>query len=235
MVNVLIVQADQQEAIRIQELLKSSKQHFNCFCADNAHSALNLIDEHKMELIIIDIDLPGLTFAQQIRQIPCCKFAWIVLLSKDNHYEIEAYRTVHCYDFLVKPCDEYKLLATIEMLSRFRVTSVTDEDRAVVTFKYRDQYLRIPARDILYFEVAGNNSTLYTYSEQYELKKTSLKKIKMMLPGYFVQCHKSFVVNRNYISAIQKERFGWEIRLKDFARSIPSGDKYKENVTGFQA
>ncbi len=237
MVNVLIIQT-YEDAIKMQELLKGSKQHFNCYSADNPEGALELIEEYKMELIIIDIALPGqsgLELVQQIRNIPCCKFAWIIVLSDNHHHETDAYKTIHCYDFIVKPYDSAALLATIEMLSRFRVTSISDEDRAVVTFRYRDQYLRIPAKDILYFEVTGNNSTLYTYSEEYELKKMSLKKIKMMLPGYFVQCHKSFIVNRNYISAIQKGIFGWEIRLKDFERSIPSGEKYKNNVTGFEA
>ncbi|MEQ8202047.1 MAG: LytTR family DNA-binding domain-containing protein, partial [Syntrophomonadaceae bacterium] len=87
--------------------------------------------------------------------------------------------------------------------------------------------------DILYFEVCGNNSTLYTYTEEYPLKKMSLRKIKMMLPGYFVQCHKSFLVNRNYIEAMQKSPYGWEIKLKGYDHTLPSGDKYKNNVTAF--
>ena len=51
------------------------------------------------------------------------------------------------------------------------------------------------------------------------------------MPDYFVQCHKSFIVNRNYIEAIYKGQFGWEIKLKNYPRSVPNGDKYKDNLT----
>lgn len=238
MINLLTVLADNEEARRIYEVLSASDTRFDCFCASDRLEALELLDENKMELIILDVDLPdgsGLELAQQIRRIPCYRFTWIIFLSRDDHHEIEAYRSIRCYDFIVRPYDEGLLLATIEMLSRYKITSVSEDDRVVVTFKYRDHYLRIPAQDILYFEVCGNNSTLYTYGEEYSLKKMSLRKIKLMLPGYFVQCHKSFVVNRNYIEAIMKGPYGWEVKIKGYQRTLPSGDKYKSNVTEFQA
>ena len=238
MINVLMVVADNNEANRIYQVMKGSNANFNCFCAEDASGAMEMLEDNKMELIILDTDLPGesgLELAQRIRRIPCYQFTWIIFLSGDDYYEIEAYRQIRCYDFFVKPYDEELLLSTVEMLSRYKITSVSEDDRVVVTFKYRDHYLRIPPRDILYFEVCGNNSTLYTYNEEYPLKKMSLRKIKMMLPRYFVQCHKSFVVNRNYIEAIMKGPYGWEIKLKNYDRTLPSGDKYKGNVTEFKA
>lgn len=236
MINLLLVLADQEEAKRMYGVLQRANANFNCFCADDPESVLELLDDNKMELIILDVDLAGrsgIELAQRIRQIPCYRFAWIIFLSRDNQLETEAYRQIHCYDYLVKPYDEGALLDTVELLSRHKTTSVSEDDRVVVSFKYRDHYLRIPARDILYFEVCGNNSTLYTYTDEYPLKKMSLRKIKLMLPSYFVQCHKSFIVNRNYIEAIQKGIYGWEIRLKDYEQTLPSGDKYKSNVTRF--
>jgi len=238
MINLLMVLADNEEARRMYEVLRSSEYNFDCFCASDVQGALELLDENKMELIILDVDLPdesGLELAQRIRRLPCYQFTWIIFLSRDNQHEVEAYRKIRCYDFVVKPYSEEMLLATVEMLSRYKITDVSEDDRVVVTFKHRDHYLRIPARDILYFEVCGNNSTLYTYNEEYCLKKMSLRKIKLMLPSYFVQCHKSFIVNRNYIEAINKGPYGWEIKLKDYDRTVPSGDKYKGNVTWNEA
>ncbi len=236
MINVLMVLADNNEAGRVYQVMKGSNANFNCFCAEEASSAMEMLDDNKMELIILDTELPdgsGLELARRIRQIPCYRFAWMIFLSGNDHHEMEAYRQIRCYDFIVKPYNEQLLLATVEMLSRYKITSVSEDDRVVVTFKYRDHYLRIPARDILYFEVCGNNSTLYTYTDEYPLKKMSLRKIKLMLPSYFVQCHKSFIVNRNYIEAILKGSYGWEIKLKDYDQTLPSGDKYKSNVTRF--
>src|SRR5690606_35877945 len=150
----------------------------------------------------------------------CYRFSWIIFLSRDNHLETEAYRTIHCYDYLVKPYDEGALLDTVELLSRHKTTSVSEDDRVVVSFKYRDHYLRIPARAVRDVEVCGNSSTLDPYTDEDQLKKRSLREIEVMLPSYFVQCHESFIVNRNYIEAINKGPYGWEIRLKDYEQTL---------------
>jgi DNA-binding LytR/AlgR family response regulator len=108
-----------------------------------------------------------------------------------------------------------------------QTTNIPDDDHAVIA--------RIQTKDIVYFAEAGRNSTFCTPSDVYKLKNTSLRSIKSMLPGYFVQCHKSLIVNKYYIEAVQKGLFGWEIKLKGFDLILPSGEKYKENVTCLQA
>jgi two-component system response regulator LytT len=232
----MIVEQDKNQLATMNQIIESSEQHCNVYCAITAQECLTLIAQHEMDLIILDIDLPdqsGLEIVQRIRKIPGYEFVWIILLSINPQYETEAFKKTHCYDYVIKPYDAEALFGTVQMLSRYKTVAVGDKEREFVTFKQRDQYIRVLTKDILYIEVIGNNSTLYTYSQIFSLRKMSLKKLKLMLPRYFVQCHKSFIVNRNYIEKINKGPFGWEIRLKDYAGTLPNGEKYKDNVTRF--
>jgi len=229
----LMVDAGQAQLEEMNNIIEASEQPYRFYGAPTAAQGLELVQQHGMDIIILDTGLPdqsGLELAQHIRAIPGYEFVWIIFLSSHQHHETEAYKKAHCYDYVIKPYDAELLFGTIRLLSRYRTTAVSDQDREFVTFRQRDQYIRILTKDILYIEVIGNNSTLYTYSQIFCLRKMSLKKLKLMLPDYFVQCHKSFIVNRNYIEAIQKGPYGWQIMLKDYSRSIPSGDKYKDEV-----
>lgn len=236
MVNVLMADAELEQLEKVKQILETSPRPYNFYPATSAKECRELLDRAKMDIVILDTGLPdqaGIEMAQEIRKMPGYEFAWMIISSPDFGQESAAYRLVHCYDYLVKPYDTEKLMDIIEKLGEYKITPKSDEDREMITFKQRDQYIRVLAKDILYIEVIGNNSTLYTYSHVYCLRKMSLRRLKMILPDYFVQCHKSFLVNRNQVEAVQKGTFGWEIKLKNFSRSVPSGDKYKENVMAY--
>ncbi len=54
-----------------------------------------------------------------------------------------------------------------------------------------------------------------------------------MLPkDNFVQCHKSFIINRNYIRKIDKQEM--TVTLMHDDTFVPIGDKYKKNIWGVE-
>lgn len=233
MVNILMADVEPGQREQIEQKLGAAPYNFTFYGAATARESLELLGMHHMDVIILNTglpDMPGLELAARIRKIPGYEFAWLIMVSQDDRNQTAAFKTVHCYDYLVTPYNVQALVDTIESLGNYKIIPKTEEDREVITFKQRDQFIRVLARDILYIEVIGNNSTLYTYSHVYCLRKMSLRKLKLILPDYFVQCHKSFIVNRNQVEAVKKGQYGWEIKLKNYSRSLPSGDKYKENI-----
>jgi len=233
MVNILMAATDWTQIENVRALIRESEQMYNFFGVSTVKECLGLAMEQKMDLLILDTDLNdpfGVEIAEQIRQIPGYEFAWIILLGTNPFHEIDGFRKAHCYDYLTKPYQLEALYNMVRMLSKYETVPKFVAENQYISVRQRDQIYRILTSDILYIEVVGNNSTIYTYSRIYCLRKMSLKKLQLMLPDYFVQCHKSFIVNRNYIEAIQKGPYGWEINLKNYERTVPSGDKYKGNV-----
>lgn len=236
MPKILITESDQNQLHSINRLLGSARPDWRGYCAAYAEEALSLAKTHLMDIVVVDLDLPGgrgLSLARQIREIPDCEFIWMILLSWDSWLEKEAYRTTRCYDFIIKPYRAEALADQLGKLARYKTICVkeADPDPDFVTFKQRDLITKVPARDILYIEVSGNNTTLHTRARSFYVSKMSLRRLKPHLPRYFVQCHKSYLVNRNYIESLEKGRFGWEIRLKDCQTLVPNGKKYQEEIS----
>jgi len=46
MINLLLVLADQEEAKRMYGVLQHANANFNCFCADDPESVLELLDDN---------------------------------------------------------------------------------------------------------------------------------------------------------------------------------------------
>lgn len=233
MSNILLVEDHPEQITKMKLIIESAEQHYNFYYAVTAREGLEQLTCHKMDLVILDIELPdksGIELAQDIRKIPGYEFVWIVFLTMYKQHITEAFKKTHCYDYITKPYDAKEVISIIERLSCYKITQLSENDQEFVTFKQKDLQIRVLTKDLLYVEVLGNNSTLYTYSQVFFLKKMSLKKLKLILPDNFVQCHKSYLVNSNYIESFQKNSYGWEINLKNYATRVPIGEKYKDST-----
>lgn len=60
---------------------------------------VNLVKEDKE-------DSSGLIFAEEIRSIIKYEFTPVVMITSVASLEIEAYRRIHCYQYLLKPYSE---------------------------------------------------------------------------------------------------------------------------------
>ena len=81
----------------------------------------------------------------------------------------------------------------------------------------------IPIREIYYLESKGHHVIIHTFEDNVEVYGR-LDDIKEKLPNCFLQCHKSYMVNMNYILFIDKN----EILLKGDNRVNISRAKYGE-------
>lgn len=79
----------------------------------NGQDALLQIDTHKFDLIITDLNMPGMDgveFTREAKQHPNCKFVPIVMLSgEDDQHKISAAKKVGISTFLKKPVRESQL------------------------------------------------------------------------------------------------------------------------------
>ena len=67
-----------------------------------------------------------------------------------------------------------------------------------------DGVRRVPVNQILYVEAAGHGSILHTVEEMFKLKE-SLGEIerKVFPTGEMMKCHRAYLVNLRFVSAIQ--------------------------------
>ena len=90
------------------------------FQAENGREALRVYEEEKIQIAILDIEMPGITgieAAQKIREQDgdCCI---IFLTAFDEFAYAKSAITVRALDYLLKPYDEHELMLVLEEAMR---------------------------------------------------------------------------------------------------------------------
>ncbi len=103
--------------------------------------------------------------------------------------------------FLVKPVDEEMLKKNLQKVMETRARP--ENQKMEITYKHKVE--SIPYDDIFYLESMGHLVVIHTKKGDYR-SYDRLEKVKERLPGNFVHCHKSYVVNMDCIQRIDKNR-----------------------------
>ena len=178
----------------------------------NPEEAIRLIQQHKPDVIFLDIEMPRMSGFKMLEQIPDVDFE-VIFITAYNHYAIHAIR-ISAFDYLVKPVAIEDLQQTVERLGNF--TTKKTRERAEVLKKNlanprsQDDHIAIPANDGLEFiqirqiiriESSSNYSKLFLLTGQPMLVTRQLKDFEELLQDYrFYRVHHSHLVNLNYIS-----------------------------------
>ena len=110
----------EDETLERKVLCSTLKKHFGELCqihqAKNGREAVALFLEHKPQVAILDIEMPGssgLEAARQIRQSghPCMI---LFLTAYDKFSYAREAITLRALDYLLKPCQEQELILTVE-------------------------------------------------------------------------------------------------------------------------
>ncbi len=117
--NVLVVDDEQAIADLIEVYLKS--EDYNVFKFYNGKSALNCIDNERIDLAILDVMLPdenGFTICQRIREKH--HFPVIMLTAKSEEIDKITGLTLGADDYITKPFQPLEMIARVKaQLRRF--------------------------------------------------------------------------------------------------------------------
>lgn len=189
--------------------------------------ALELIRKEIPDFLIVDLLLDnnerGLDFIEEIRNysIP---FIICTGYPEDDFMKVALDQGAEA--FLSKPLDKAALKFEIIKLAR-KIDESQFNDKNIIV-KYKKSLIKVPQSTIRKVETEGNYSYLFVGTDRKYIMKTSLKKILEMLDvNIFKQCHRSSVVNLNWITQINS--YDKSITLKN-GEKIFLGDKYKNTI-----
>ncbi len=183
----------------IENMLKEFGTEFSLKRFFDGQELLKGVD--SFDIIFLDIKMPeisGIELAEQMRDNGCGSI--IVFVTSAEEYVYKAY-DVEAFHFLLKPVNEEKLKNVLKK-AVVKVTSCNNDDFLVISSEH--QIKKILLRDILYIESVGrtvkihcNNGVLETYKQIGDLEQTLSDK-------HFFRCHKSFLLNLEYVSHFDK-------------------------------
>jgi DNA-binding LytR/AlgR family response regulator len=100
---------------------------------------------------------------------------------------------------LLRPlCDE----AVVQTIRQIFECFLTKEDSDVFVIENREEKVRIPYRDIIYFEAREKKIYACTSSVEYGFYDT-MDQLEGKLSNQFIRCHRSYLLNRKYLKKVK--------------------------------
>lgn len=193
----------------------------------NALSAMRQISAEKVDLLFLDIQMPGINGMEFARTIS--HRTRIVFTTAFSEYALEGYK-VSALDYLLKPFsfDEF-LLAARKALEWFEMAAskpVADTVRENIGLFVKSEHrlLHVLFEEIIYIEGLKDYVKIYTENELKPiLSLMSLKQLEEDLPAdRFMRVHRSYIVHLNKITSVNKNR------IIIGKKQIPVGETYRK-------
>lgn len=217
--NILLVEDEKIQRKALASIIKENFIDVRIYEAGSMNEAIKIINEKDIHLFFIDIrlkDASGLDLAKRIREYDKHKLTGIVFVTGEVLHIVEAFKSVHCYDFIVKPFKEKEIIEIINVF--FNASPLSSNRDEKYTFIDIDSNLSVKLyhNDIIYIEYEGRVCDIHTINGIYKFKRTSLSKlIKILDDKKILQTHRAFAVNTDYVLEIEKTyEKTWNISLR---------------------
>jgi DNA-binding LytR/AlgR family response regulator len=202
MSKILVLEDDLLDKFILTQLLSQIGYH-DIISTPSPNKIKPLIQKHEPDLLIMDVFYEGgnnidLVLDSYIASYPIL----FITVSK----EIDIYESIkdnHRFGFLTKPLEPVSLRSTINMLlNRPKQIDILQNPEDAFFLRQGNKQLRILFADILWLEADDNYTFIFTLTAKYVIKKP-LKHTIAELDGRFVQTHKKYCVNLDFVITIK--------------------------------
>jgi two-component system, LytTR family, response regulator len=212
--------------------LQNLQQKLIEFCPDvkviattqKPEEAIILIQQHKPDVIFLDIEMPRMNGFRMLDEINEFDFE-IIFTTAYNHYAVDAIR-MSAFDYLMKPIAIKDLQNAVERLAKQRQLQTKDKlgvlKNSLQNTKSQEEKIVIPTSEgmefiaintILHIESSSNYSKIYFVDGKNILVTKLLKDFEeILLPYRFYRIHNSHLINLKYIEKYIKGD-GGQVRL----------------------
>lgn len=209
----LVVEDEPHSLSRLQFLLQGIADVEIVGTAENGESAIQLLDQLKPDLVLLDIQLPGMTGFDVLSR--ASHRPAVIFITAFNQYAVKAFEE-NAVDYLLKPTSKERLSTAVakvrqschplssQLIESIRQAMDKGKRNRMFTVKSNEDILLIPENDICFFKAEDKYVFLCTRERSFFYEST-LKELESRLdPDLFLRIHKSFIVALGKIRKIQK-------------------------------
>lgn len=194
----------------------------------NPIEAMKILQQESIDLIFLDIQMPGLNGLQFIRSISAKPM--FILITAYEKYALEGYE-LDVVDYLVKPVPLDRFIKACNKaweLHQLKTKKESGTELPSYFFINADySMVKIIFSDILWIEGLKDYVKIHLKSTGKPIvARITMKGIEEQLPdSMFVRVQKSFIVSKEHITSVRKN----SVFIEDI--EIPVGDNYKDAIT----
>jgi two-component system, LytTR family, response regulator len=196
-------------------------------CCSTAMEALSVLNKQEVDLIFLDIQMPGLTGLQLLQSLSVRPM--VILITAYEKYALEGFN-LDVIDYLVKPVPfERFLKACNKAIDFYRLKKNTPSDSNVPMdyFFVNAEYglVKIVFSEIRLIEGLKDYLKIHFGDSKPLVIRMSMKSIEEKLPtGKFFRIHKSYIIAISQITSIRRN----SVFLGD--QELPLSDLYKDDL-----
>lgn len=223
---ILIVDDD----VLISETLSDHLKHLGCKKIRMKHSAsdaMKLLNEWLPDLAMIDIRMEheraGLELGQLLATSYHIPFMYITAHADEEITQLILQTKPKGY--ITKPIRENELLINLGMV----LNDVIQKEKEKIQFQDGNDVININKNNINFFKANGNYWEVNTITGS-QLLRTTIEELILNLPeNEFIRIHRSYIVNKKYISNIKHDQ------LKVGDTVLPVSRTYSSELMKFKS
>ena len=220
-----IIVSDKLTCILLEEfVLKTSFIKLIGTFDDPGKARDQLLKRHDIDIVIVDPEMIGsdiFNFISRLDYKPN-----VIMVSSGDEFALKAF-DFNIVDYILKPVTYSRFYRSIDKALRYYFhREVTNYGEKEIFIKRGTALIKLKLKYIAYIEALENYVTLFTDNEKYTIHFT-MKGIENQLPsGVFIRVHRSFIVNKNRIQAINENTV--DINVGDKIKSLSLGKSFRE-------
>ena len=246
MIKVILIDDEPLSCKIIQSYLSHYTQfHIVQQCHDG-FEGLKAIQEHKPDLIFLDIQMPKISGFEMLELID--NPPDVIFSTAFDEYAIKAFES-NAVDYLLKPFSEERFKTAIEKFlaksgsvynentnNLLEAMSVSNANQNRIVVKTGTKVKIIPLHEVHYLEADDDYVRIVTKEGEFLKNKTMSYYEKNLDPLLFVRTHRSYIVNIDQITRIDPYQKDTHMAVLRNAKQIPvskSGYIRLKQVLGF--
>jgi two-component system LytT family response regulator len=259
--NISAIIVDDEPAARegLEVMLSKDKDIEVVEICKNGIEAIQALKENLVDLVFLDIQMPGINGFEVLDNIPQDRWPFVVFVTAYDKYAVKAFE-YHAFDYMLKPFTDERFQ---EMMTRVKLsiqskrkieqskkfeqlkiemqshTSTKRNDlfyydqntgQESLVIKDSGEIFIIPVAEIFFIEAFDYYIKVH-YKTQFKLARIPLKDIMTRLPEHiFIRIHRSSIINISHLERIEKKGKGELKAILRSGKEVRISDTYKKEL-----
>jgi two-component system, LytTR family, response regulator len=198
---------------------------------EDAWTTLHYLQQHKVDIAILDVEMPGLTGLELARSLTTKPL--FIFVTSHPGYAVEGFE-VEAVDYILKPIQKERLIKALQkaqallhtrpMPAETTQANPADDDDFVFV-RDKSDYIKIELASIVFVEAMGDFVQIHLDNNHKQLVLVNLKNFESQLNDkHFMRISRTHLVNLRKITAMRHQQ------LELGEHSIPIGKSYLQQV-----
>lgn len=216
------------DSLMIETYAKLHPSLLHCGSFSNAGEAIAAIEAIQPNVVFLDIEMPGLSGLELLRNIKS-KIEIAIFVTSHPEFALEGFE-LSALDYILKPLTEERLALCVKRIEEYwQMKQQSDAyevlfENDMLTFKEGYNIIKIPTQEIIYLEAMQDYTKVVTTNKKYLTLSTLTGFLHKLSEEKMVRTHRSFAVALEKITGFANSQIACG------NHSVPVGKTYRSIV-----